>query len=130
MPVDYSKYPKNWKELRNKVLDRANHSCEFCGLSNYTIGSRDSSGKFYSEQEIKAMNKLGRKHKFGTDTPKLFKIVLTTAHLDHDEENQEVKIERLRALCQKCHLNYDQVEKKIRRAGKKYKGSLIPFKRN
>ena len=44
------------------------------------------------------------------DTKKV-KVVLTVAHLDHDEENHEVKDERLAALCQWCHLNYDAKEK-------------------
>lgn len=35
------------------------------------------------------------------------RIVLTTAHLDHDEGNWEVADDRLRALCQKCHLALD-----------------------
>jgi hypothetical protein len=38
-------------------------------------------------------------------------VVLTIAHLDHDELNHEVKDERLKALCQHCHLNYDAKEK-------------------
>lgn len=32
------------------------------------------------------------------------KIVLTVAHLDHDETNWDVKIDRLKALCQLCPL--------------------------
>lgn len=34
------------------------------------------------------------------------KIVLTIAHLDDDPTNNNY--ENLRALCQKCHLNYDK----------------------
>ena len=33
--------------------------------------------------------------------------MLTIAHLDHDKENWAVKDERLKALCQRCHLRYD-----------------------
>jgi len=39
------------------------------------------------------------------------KIILTVAHLDHDPENWEVNSERLKALCQRCHLNYDRQNK-------------------
>lgn len=129
MPIDYSKYPENWKELRAKVLKRANNKCEFCGLDNYLIGSRDLNRKFWTEQDIQSMGKIGRKHKFDADNPKLFKIVLTTAHLDHDEENKKVKIQRLRALCQKCHLNYDAKERSLRACEKRYKNTLFPYKR-
>lgn len=33
------------------------------------------------------------------------KVVLTVAHLDHTPEN--VTDDNLKALCQRCHLNYD-----------------------
>ena len=36
MPCDYSKYPPNWRtEIRPRILERANHRCEFCGVDNY-----------------------------------------------------------------------------------------------
>lgn len=38
-------------------------------------------------------------------------VVLTVAHLDHDETNHDVSDDRLKAMCQYCHLNYDAVEK-------------------
>lgn len=47
------------------------------------------------------------------------KVVLTVAHLDHDETNHEVPLDRLRALCQICHLRYDAKEK-YRRAVNKW----------
>lgn len=85
MPIEYKKYPPNWKtEIRPAVLARANNRCEFCGIENYSI------------------------------RPDGVKVVLTIAHLDHDETNWNVKIDRLRALCQRCHLQYDAAEKKKR----------------
>ena len=78
MPINYKEYPLNWKtEIRPSVLERAGNCCEFCGIPNYTIKEN------------------------GT------KVVLTIAHLDHDKLNHDVSIDRLRALCQKCHLIYD-----------------------
>lgn len=35
MPIDYKKYPKNWQEIRAKVLKRAGNSCELCPAINY-----------------------------------------------------------------------------------------------
>ena len=63
----------------------------------------------------------------GNLNQKAVKIILTIAHLDHDEENQNVQDDRLAALCQKCHLKYDAPEKSKRRRNKKYSGSLFPF---
>lgn len=88
MPIDYKRYPPNWKtDIRPAILDRANNCCEHCRVENYSI--RD--GK---------------------------KIVLTIAHLDHDEENWNISHDRLAALCQRCHLRYDAKEKARRRNNK------------
>lgn len=39
MPIDYKKYPSNWKtEIRPYVLNRSKHRCEFCKVKNYTQG--------------------------------------------------------------------------------------------
>ena len=39
------------------------------------------------------------------------KIILTIAHLDHDKLNHDVALDRLVALCQRCHLKYDKSER-------------------
>ena len=83
MPVDWCKYPSNWKtEIRPKILERENHCCKFCGVVN--------------QSEVVRHNKNGMK---------LVKIILTIAHLNHDTTDN--RDENLAALCQKCHLNYD-----------------------
>ena len=68
------------------------------------------------------IEKYGKNHQF----LKIIKIVLTIAHLDHDETNWDVKDERLAALCQRCHLRYDKNEKTRRKNTKKYCKSLFP----
>lgn len=118
MPIDYSKYPSDWKERRERILKRANNKCEFCGVENYEYGHRDAEGKFhsYTAMECEAAD---------LDGEKVIQIVLTIAHLDHDEENHNVKDDRLKALCQRCHLVYDIPEKKRRRKMKKATGDLF-----
>lgn len=117
MPIDYSKYPKNWKsEIRPRILERDNHCCKVCKVPNGSIGYRDLEGKFYSWELIE--NKLENhgydyfshelKHcydKKGNPT-KPIKIVLTIMHLDHDITNNEYT--NLAAACQYHHLNYDK----------------------
>jgi len=80
MPIDYKKYPANWfTEIRPAILARAGNCCEFCGVRNHAQVWRSE---------------------------KWIKIVLTIAHLDHDITNNDPA--NLRALCQRCHLHYDQ----------------------
>lgn len=75
-PENKKRYPSNWKQIREDILQRANNRCEFCGIENYSIRENGS------------------------------KVVLTIAHLDHTPEHCEYS--NLRALCQKCHNNYDK----------------------
>lgn len=77
-PENKKLYPKNWKQIRESILQRANNKCEFCGVDNYAIVQRKD---------------------------KKVKIILTIAHLDHNPQNNNP--ENLRALCQKCHNTYD-----------------------
>ncbi len=128
MPIDYSKYPPNWKsEIVPMVLKRAANKCEFCGLQNgdivtsVKIITRSINGNikrktmwFRDESDYRrAINALEVGDPIKT---KAVRVVLTVAHLDHDETNHNVQINRLRALCQYCHLNYDAKEKQRRRS--------------
>lgn len=93
MPIDYSIYPPDWKERRERILKRAKNRCECLGeCGNGHKGGRCS---------MRHKQLVGR----GFLPPK--KIVLTIGHMDHDPENWEVSDDRLRAWCQGCHLRYD-----------------------
>ena len=35
-PENRKRYPSNWKDIRNKILKRANNRCEFCGVENHS----------------------------------------------------------------------------------------------
>lgn len=104
MPIDYSEYPVNWKtEIRPAVLVRAKNCCEFCSAPNHALIWRPEKNKpdwklAPEGQEADAMV---------LDGTKFTKIILTIAHLDHDKLNHDVKLERLAALCQRCHLKLD-----------------------
>lgn len=104
MPIDYKKYPPNWKtEIRPAVLRRALDCCEFCGVRNKSIIHRYGNG--INDWVYYPVGSMAQE--MILDGKKATKIVLTVAHLDHDPENHNVSIERLAALCQKCHLRYD-----------------------
>lgn len=117
MPIDYSKYPENWKsEIRPRILARAENKCECCGVLNY-----DKLHSF-KENGITVWRKLDLPWKYFKGI-KPVKVVLTIAHLDHDECNCNVTDDRLKAMCQLCHLRYDSEEKKKRKKLNKTKPS-------
>jgi len=115
MPIDYSKYPPNWKEIRSRILIRAKNKCEYCGLKNhssvYSVRYYIRHNGSYSYRTIWFSSKRDAEREclFGNIIP--VRVILTIAHLDHDETNTSVKDDRLKALCQICHLRYDAKEK-------------------
>lgn len=115
MPIDYSKYPKNWlSEIRPRIMARANNKCEMCGLEHnqiiYSIKLyiRNNGYKYRS---IWFSRKQDALRETLNNTIKQVKVILTIAHLDHDETNLNIKDNRLKAMCQICHLRYDAKEK-------------------
>ena len=83
-PENRKRYPKNWKQIRQQILERAGNRCEFCGVENHSERAR------YDSHKGKVVT---------------VKVVLTIAHLDHTPENCDPS--NLRALCQRCHNRYD-----------------------
>lgn len=100
MPIDYTKYNSEWfTRIRPEALEKAKHKCEICGVKNYAIGYRDKEGNFVECDLF--MQAWARNNNF-----RVFKIILTISHQDHDIDNNEP--ENLKALCQKHHLQHDQ----------------------
>jgi len=106
MPIDYRKYHPDWKtKIRPAILKRAGDRCEKCRVKNYEQGYRDDEGDFVPIRNDAARNiatLYGRK---------VFRIVLTVAHVNHDITDN--RPENLRAWCQKCHLEHDQKHHQI-----------------
>lgn len=86
MPIDYSKYPLDWK-LRSKFIRfyRARNRCELCGADNYfphpVTGSR---------------------------------VVLTVAHI-YNKRPLSADFLNLKALCQRCHFRLDRHDRDVMR---------------
>lgn len=111
-PENKSKYPDNWKEIRERIRERAGNKCEWCGVANHAIGYRERDGSFRNLTAIE-WDMIHSRIKYGgsnlTESIKHFgfvKIVCTVAHLDHDPTNNDPG--NLAFLCQKCHNNYDR----------------------
>lgn len=81
-PENRRRYPRDWQQIRFRVLRRAQYRCE--GSPVYP--------------DCRAVQ--GETHPVTGS-----RVVLTIAHLDHTPEHCAET--NLRALCQRCHLAYD-----------------------
>ncbi len=108
--IDYKKYPPNWKtEIRPAVLERADNCCEKCGLFNHqkVYSVKHNGQSIWFELPSDALRCAGVPHLHGYEKEvKQVRVVLTIAHLNHDITDN--RMENLKALCQKCHLNHDK----------------------
>ncbi|NCA78331.1 MAG: hypothetical protein EOM90_18535 [Alphaproteobacteria bacterium] len=115
MPINYKKYPQNWKtEIRPAILKRAQNKCEMCGIENGMTGYREASGNFVPAEGLQADTAL-------EDGERIFRVVLTVAHLNHDIGDN--RPENLRALCQRCHLIHDKEHHRASRWNNKHKNN-------
>lgn len=89
-------YPKNWREISRRIrFERADGKCERCAVAHGCY--RSSDGAIFDPEDVEGYP--GMEYA-------LTKIVLTTAHLNHDPTDN--RDENLAALCQRCHLAHDQ----------------------
>jgi hypothetical protein len=92
MPVDMNRYPKNWKEISQRIRIRAEGTCECEGECGTHHGRCTASN-------------------YGLHPITGSKVILTVAHLGHTTGNKhdkmDVRDENLKAMCQRCHLLFD-----------------------
>lgn len=108
MPLNYSEYPADWEQIRERILIRAKNNCEKCGLKNHSIIYKYDRSYILDGDRLH-LNSLLEVYpkRIALKKLKLTEIVLTIAHLDHDKTNHQVTDDRLAAWCQRCHLLYD-----------------------
>lgn len=108
-PENRARYPKEWPQIRERILKRSHYRCEHPGC---TAAHREL-GYWHDGQWTRLPRSL---REAGVDKPttvacsdgttlKIIMIVLTIAHLDHTPEHCDD--ENLRAWCQRHHLAYD-----------------------
>lgn len=120
MPIDYKKYPSNWKDvIRPAILIRENYCCKHCGIEHKKVGYRDSIGRFIicDKKLLEWAMKVNKR---------VFTIILTIAHLDQDITNNDYS--NLAALCQRCHLHHDRPFNDIKRRRRAQKRSHVHIK--
>ena len=120
-----NRYPKDWKQIRTSILERARNACEQCRAPNRTVIARGAKGSpaegTYMLEDGTVRNEvtgqdLGLARGSEYDVDRFVEVILTVAHVDHDERNNDPS--NLRALCQRCHLALDRADNaRRRRAG-------------
>ncbi len=82
MAFQRTHYPANWAELAHAAKSAAHWRCSACGLAHgaLTVSRRN----------------------------RLYRVVLSACHLDHDPANPTP---RLAVFCQACHLRYDAFQR-------------------
>ena len=110
MPVDWSRYPTNWKDVRERILDRADHCCERCGAPDRRVIVRDDP----TDPAAWRTAEMGELRDDDGTPPTL--VILTIAHLGvphldgrpgDKHDTMDVRESNLARLCQRCHLLED-----------------------
>lgn len=107
-------YPIDWPELSRAIrFGRAKGKCEQCSRPHGRTISHLGDGRWFDPEGDIWRDGQGRAIdwlEFSDYQEQLrqTRIVLATAHLDHDPTNNSAA--NLRALCQRCHLHHDRQE--------------------
>ncbi len=129
MPIDYSKRDPLWlSQVRPRIMKRANNTCEFEGCdfkhgeTVWAVKYRGKTQAWYRDYDKAVLHEpksFEWKNGKQVQNPKPIKVILTIAHLDHNEYDFNVSDDRLKAACQLCHLKYDSKEKYRRNLSKR-----------
>jgi 5-methylcytosine-specific restriction endonuclease McrA len=119
-------YPIDWRELSAVIrFTRARGQCERCGRPHGQMVRHLGDGHWWDEARGCWRDARGRRARI--DPPRQLRlealagaaplattrVVLASAHLDHDPGNNHPR--NLAALCQRCHLAHDRAEHRRRR---------------
>lgn len=91
MPMEWGRYPKNWKARALELKAQANWTCQCCGRVCRQVGESLADFAVRIGRPLAAIDKPGR-------------YVLTVSPLNHDPENPNA---RLIVLCNVCHRRHD-----------------------
>ena len=86
MPMQYTLYPRNWREIAARKKRAAGYRCRFCGARHGEMTT----------------NRHGQP----------VAVQVGVAHLDHDVWNPRA---RTAVLCRRCHIRYDAKQRRRQR---------------
>jgi hypothetical protein len=103
-------YAADWRRLSDAIrFGRAAGRCEDCGRPHHTLICALTDGRWFDPRRQAWRNGRGEPtpgpEPSDAATMRQVRVVISTAHLDHDSANRDPV--NLRALCQRCHLRHD-----------------------
>jgi len=112
-------YPANWHAISERIrFARARGACEGCGRPHGHALHVLPGGRWFDPIRGSWRDRRGRDIGFPDLLERLdirtTRVVLATAHLDHDPRHNSAR--NLRALCQRCHLLHDRAHHTRQRA--------------
>jgi len=145
-PEMKARYPKDWKQIRERILEREGHKCKWCNAPNRTlvrrvvsapwcwvaVGStlerrfgmrRSADERFWPAVRDSRALQNGMRWGMLADP---VEIVLTIAHVS-DPAPENCAAENLAALCQRCHNIHDAEMRKANAAetrAKKHRAAM------
>jgi hypothetical protein len=111
-------YPPDWRELSDRVrFGRAGGRCEACGQPHLHTVACLPDGRWCVLHTDRWFTRSGAPAAAPANAELLqlrwVRVVLTTAHLDHDPTNNADS--NLAALCGRCHLAHDMPHHRMQR---------------
>lgn len=110
------RYPADWKAIRAAIMARAGDACECTGQ----CGDPHADGPCAAPHMERILRDHREPARWSEHDPELAglnpestKVILTVAHVDHDERNNDPS--NLLALCQRCHLKLDAADNLARK---------------
>jgi hypothetical protein len=109
MPMEFDRYPDNWKSISLEIKRNAEWHCEKCGkpcrMANETVD--DFAKRLPEKWHPKLFSEVWDNETGEYAIVPMYpgRFCLTVAHLDQDPSNNELN--NLKAMCSPCHLRYD-----------------------
>lgn len=114
------RYPADWPAIREGIRLRANNMCEQCRAPNGEIiargGGKDAGSYMLFDGQVfdaGTGDPMGYARGSEYDADRFVRVILTVAHVDHDETNNAP--ENLLCCCQRCHFSLDRHDNTERR---------------
>ena len=107
MPMEYDRYPRDWKAIALQVKKDAAWFCQHCGKPCREPGESvtDFEKRLDQKWQPQLSERLADYERTGVLQYKPKRFLLTLAHLDQEPSN--IAHENLKALCAPCHLRFD-----------------------